>query len=586
MPATFTALFDSITFRQNGINWCQIRRQCQHQAKFNPGHELLKQMKNKLDRPNRQLAKTIHWSRRWRLQVILAMTIAVVITGCASFNLNPNGNKNTFGRLGFGKPSGSKLLDKLTKNNKDDESMSPPAPTSKLRWDGGGVILGETDSPVFSTQAFVEGVAELLSNNRPGTVKHLVRKYPDVALKVLQEINPDPQNALTLQTIAANFDEVWCTDQGQQGWQDYITDLTGDKEGKLLLIKQQFWEHLKTHQPRKSLDLGLVNSLPRNANVMLAVEFYRLESIALMMNDDFEASIKRLQTSISLVDPACKYQSNQMSLLLGEFYRHSGQLDLWKSTWKSAVESQSELVQSEKLLDPSFWTRAAYLRPAGMDWPEQTTAGLKSYLDTFEFVSAREAILDATSESIVWLTVGMQHLGRDEGQNAILALKKAEAATTNSDLTDLLRLYQARALVMSAQPGAASTILFRMMSKNEGKLIADRAGAILGAMKLQNGAIGQGTNLLRSAIKTADQWPRDERLRAQADYALALLVKGSESEGTALLSQAQREFEAIGDVDQAHQCLWNLAQYFSKTENRELEKQAVARLADFERAIY
>ena len=90
--------------------------------------------------------------------------------------------------------------------------------------------------------------------------------------------------------------------------------------------------------------------------------------------------------------------------------------------------------------------------------------------------------------------------------------------------------------------------------------------------------------LLAGFLKSA--LARDERLRAQADYALALLVRGRESDGIRLLDQVQSEFEAAGMYDQAHQCLWNKSKYFEKTKQSERLQTATAEMADLEARIY
>ena len=79
-------------------------------------------------------------------------------------------------------------------------------------------------------------------------------------------------------------------------------------------------------------------------------------------------------------------------------------------------------------------------------------------------------------------------------------------------------MQQALAMIDGGQQGPASAILLRLGSQSS--LLGDRAKAILATLKLQNGSLAQGMNLLQSAIKTSSQWPAHERLRAQADYGL------------------------------------------------------------------
>ncbi len=186
-------------------------------------------------------------------------------------------------------------------------------------------------------------------------------------------------------------------------------------------------------------------------------------------------------------------------------------------------------------------------------------------------------------EAVVWAIIGVQSLTRRESQNAILAFKKSEALATSQLLKNELQMHQAVAMIAGGQHGPASAILLRL-SSSEG-LLADRAKAILATMKLQNGSIAQGMNLLQSAIKTSDRWPTNERLRAHADYGLALLMRGREKQGVQLLNQVFDEFAANKSYEHATQCLWNLAKYF-QTKEDDAEYQAyVARLQQFEKEL-
>ena len=506
---------------------------------------------------------------------------AFALPGCSSFELESDKDKNLLDKIDL-KKNGQSLLDKLAGKSAPKASIES-AVKKKIRWDGAGVVLGETDSSVFSSESFLETIGQLAEANRFSTIRNLVKNYPDVALTVLQEADPTFQDVNVLQLIAKNFDTQWCSSSGSTStaWQSYLVDLSsrGRKNSSLLDIKNKFWGHLKENQPREALSLKLVNALPRETDVVLSAEFYRLEAIAYMMNNQFDDAIQRLRQSLGLLQGVSPYQVARLKLLLGEFHRHNDELDSWKSSWSSAVNSQAKLLTSKNLKDPAFWSRAAYLRPAKSNWPTETTGHLQMYLSARE-ISVPNGTAD---ESVVWMATGLQHNDRNEGQNAVLAFKKSEAAATDKRHKDQLQLFQARAMLLAGQPGAASAILIRLISEYEGTTMADRAQAILGAMKLQNGAVGQGVNLIESAIGSVDRWPRSERLRAQADYGLALLVSGNEADGIRYLDQVQNEFAELGEFDHFHQVLWNKAKYFEKTDQKQRYATARDELAEIEK---
>lgn len=513
--------------------------------------------------------------------LVCALAAALSASGCSSLVFDDDKDENLLSKMDFGK-KGQTLLDKLARKSEKLNSIESTV-KKKIRWDGAGVVLGETDGSAFTPDSFLETISQLADSNRYSTIRNLIKNYPDVAITVLQEADPTVHDISTLQLIASNFDSLWCGNPGNDStaWQSYLVDLSsrGRKNASLLDLKNKFWGHLKENQPKEALALKLVNSLPRETDVVLSAEFYRLEAIAYMMNNQFDDAIQRLRQSLGLLQDVSPFQVARLKLLLGEFHRHNGELNSWKSTWSSAVNDQAKLLTSRKLKDPAFWNRAAYLRPAKSDWPSEAIEHLNAYL------MEREIVVPAgtANASLVWMAVGLQHNDRNEGQNAVLAFKKSEAAATDQQLRDQLQLFQARAMLLAGQPGAASAILIRLISVYEGKPMADRAQAILGAMKLQNGAVGQGINLIESAIGSVDHWPRSERLRAQADYGLALLVSGNEADGIRYLDQVQNEFAQLGEFEHFHQVLWNKAKYFEKTDQKQRFANARNELAEIER---
>lgn len=513
----------------------------------------------------------------WSWLGIIAISYCALMTGCSAFDFDGD-EENLLDKIDK-QSKKNPLLKKLLPKRNADQPLETQV-QEKIRWDGDGIVLGEIETAAFSASEFLDTISELIKEQRHSTIRNLVKKYPDVAMTVLQEADPNQQNTDELQVIAREFDQIWC--QGNRGvaWQTYLLDLTnsGRKQNSLLESKNSFWRYLKENEPKKALALNLVNRLPKQTDVVLSSEFYRLEAIAMMMNDQFDSAIKRLRQSVSLIERTCPYQAARLNLLLGEFYRHNGQIDLWKSAWTEAVTRQSSLAHSHGLKDPSFWSRAAYLRPADSKWPIDAIDNLRESLASNDIFVPE----NTPDDSIIWLMTGWQHNDRGEGQNAVLAFKKSEAATNDTQLKKQLQLFQARAMVLAGQPGAGSAILIRLISENQGKVLSDRAQAVLGAMKLQNGAIGQGINLIQSSMKSVDSWPQSERLRAQADYGLALLVSGKEPEGLKMLDQVQAEFVSIEDFGQVHQVLWNKATYFEKTDQKGRYTTATAEMKQIE----
>ncbi len=474
---------------------------------------------------------------------------------------------------------------------KETTVESPPAEVTdsqQVRWDGGGVIIGETDALAFTPEAYLNAVNRLLEADRIASVQGMVENYPDIAIQTLQEVDSSAasqHNQQVLPMIASLLDTRCSVGDV---WQTYVQDLQSlpRRSEEELDIRMRFWRYLKNDQPEKALNLKITRTLQREQGVMLRAEFHRLEAIAGMMAGKHESSIENLEQALDLIKTPSPWFASKLQLLLGEFYRHAERWDDWKSTWESAVIKNSKLSPNLQSIDPQFWNRAAYLRPAGMPWPQPVIENLRTLLAGEELIGDDQGLQLASEESVIWFVIGFRHLQRGEGQNALLAFKKAEASESKPLATRVLQLYQARSLLISGQPGAASAILFRMASEREGTILADRAKAILASMKLQNGSLIQGINLVESAMDSLGTWPRDEQLQTQADYGLALLMQGQETRGLRQLEQAGEQFALAGDMAQARQCLWNRAKYFELTEQKDQYRSATRELTKLESRLY
>lgn len=504
--------------------------------------------------------------------------IYAVLTACCAF----------VGSLSTGCTWFSEKPDFAARLEKEAQVDTPPAEVTdekKVRWDGGGVIIGETDALAYTPDSYVQEISSLAAQRKLATIQGMVQAYPDIALQTLQESDTNAANRQALQLIASMLDTTW---SNGDVWQTYVKDVTElpKRSDEQLDVRTRFWRYLKNHQPQQARKLRITKTLKREHGVVLRAEFHRLESIAAMMDEKHDDSISSLETAIQLVEEPCPWYACKLRLLLGEFYRHAKRWDDWKSTWQKAVIDNSQLASSHLSLDPQFWNRAAFLRPAGMEWPDEVIGNLKSVLMKLDVAETENSMRLTSDEAVIWFAIGMQHLRRAEGQNALLAFKKSEASESNQHTAKALQLYQARSLVATGQPGAASAILFRMVSTNEGTALADRAKAILGSMKLQNGSVIQGLNLVQSAIQSIESWPRDEQSRARADFGLALLMRGQETEGLRQLEIARTEFESAGELEQARQCLWNRAQYFEKTDQKDEFRTASQELNEMESRLY
>ncbi len=520
------------------------------------------------------------WRFRTRLDrqggLAALLLAALCLTGCNSINWREAGT-GAADRDAVSNPLGS-WVDRIAGGNA--EGAEPAEATAEtIRWDAGGVVLGEADAGCFSPTEFVGVIESLIQENHLQSTRRLVRQYPDTALRVLQESESVADHSQALALIANHFDQLFGDEDSEASFGSMVAFLQTRDGTEVLANRNRCWDALRSHRPDDVLTLKFSRSLPSRAGAMVEAESLRLEAIALMMKGKSSQSIDRLDRAIRLVRRHHPYVTANWLLLLGEFHRHADEPEPWKSNWARAVEMQSELLARKRVEDPSFWNRAAYLRPAGEDWPQATLDNFRQYIASWQTMPD-SMVAAAHGETLVWLAVGLQHLARDEGQNAVLAFKKSEAVATSQQIAPELQLLQARALTSAGQPGVASAILIRLASAGGSAHLEDRAKAVLGSLKLQNGAILQGSNLIEDARRTADEWPALDRLKAQADFALALLIRGREKDGIALMEQTESEFASLQQWEQVLQCRENLVTYFESKKSPERLQAAQARLQE------
>ena len=429
-------------------------------------------------------------------------------------------------------------------------------PAEKVRFDG-GLLLGDTDNLAYTPQSLAPVITNLVHEEKWQSLKNTVRTYPDVILKLIVGADGKTIAWADTQTTARVFDQLWKS-RGADSWQQFVEQLANrDNHATSLIAKRaQFLQFLGNNQPSRALSLKLERHVDGRTAKLVQVEVMRLEGIAHLMLENYDQSIESFSKAIQLANSQT-FLTSQIALLLGEAQRHAGQHDAWKQTWQSAIIARSKWTVERGLNDPAFWKKAAFLRPVDAEWPTEVIDSLTLLLERQGLDFSDRNVVN--NEAVVWATVGLQSLNRHESQNAILAFKKAESLVRNRTLSEELQMQQALAMIDGGTPGPASAILIRLGSGQN--LLADRAKAILATLKLSGGSLAQGMNLLQSAIKTSAQWPTGERLKAEADFGLALLMRGREEEGVALLNQVHQEFLANDLHEHASQCIWNLAKY-------------------------
>lgn len=446
----------------------------------------------------------------------------------------------------------------------------------------GGLQFGDTDNLAYTVKELTDVLNEFVEAEKFNSVRSLIKLYPDLIAQILINANGNSISWTHLVRVAKLFDEQWSRNDSKR-WQNHIQNISRNRKATRLIETQtEFLRRIEINKPNAALELHLSQLLWDDAGAITTAEVHRLEGIAYLMIEDDRRCIQSFEKSLRVLENNHPYQASRIGLLLGETHRHAGALESWKSNWEKAIDIQSRWLVERGLVDPAFWKKAAFLRPVSTEWPAVVVHRLASSLkhDNLDFDADRDADRASDNEAVVWAVIGTQSLKRHESQNAILAFKKSEALASNLLLKQELQMQQAIAMIDRGQPGPASAILLRLGSKPN--LLGDRAKAILATLKLQNGSLAQGMNLLQSAIKTSNQWPTSERLQAQADYGLAYLMRGREKLGIQLLNQVYDEFVKHDNFQHAIQCLENIAAYYEATDQPSMHKTTVKRIKELD----
>ena len=322
---------------------------------------------------------------------------------------------------------------------------------------------------------------------------------------------------------------------------------------------------------------------------MLAIDTLYLTGVAYLLSDHFKEAADMLGKAAQQSQAAHPYQAAGLLLLLSDAQRRAGQTANAEATWQRATQLAADLaIAPVPVTDPILWERIAYLRPANSAWPPAVEQRMTELNGRFGIATPPRAnaltpsALDPSfGEAALWTNIGHWRLARTEFQAALVALKRAESMTSDPTAAGQLGLSQAKALLGLGQAPAAMGLLIRL-TENSNTRISLAAMAMLGTLKLQQGATQQGFNLLHRALEVEQGAMWFGHTEAEADLGLAYLLCGQESSGLNWLHNAQQGFQSAGQTDQLVQCLENEAGYLEQVKKGDLAKTIRDRLASLQ----
>jgi tetratricopeptide (TPR) repeat protein len=467
-------------------------------------------------------------------------------------------------------------------------AAAKPGPT-QVRTGGDGFALGDVEKATLAPQRFVDRVSEHLRAEHTFAARRCVERFPDAALAVFRDPTSVKASRDALLWIAAAHDR-----QGSRGdapgWANVFRDRAAQPKryANYDEKRRQFMTHVQNGRAREALGLGLAAPQGAPARV-LQFDVQHLTGIALMLDNRPQEAVAAFQQALKSAGDSRPYESVNVLLLLSDAQRRAGDAAAAGQTWVAAAELCTDLAAGNApVADPILMERIAYLRPADAPWPPAAQQRLNDLAARMGIVVPASP-LESTStlskttsdEAALWTVIGQWRLAREESQAALVAFKRAESMTSGPLAAAQLHLAQSRALIRLGQAPAASAMLINLAGQSDPQ-IAHPAMALLGTLKLRDGGIQQGFNLLRRAVEedASLAWP--ERTQAEADLGLAYLLAGDEPTGLRWLHGAQQSFEASGQRDELAQCLENEAGYLEQFKKGDLAKAVRGRLASIQ----
>lgn len=472
------------------------------------------------------------------------------------------------------------------KNEVPAPKQVPQAHQTRVRAGGGdGFALGDVDQPACTPAQFLQRAAELLRAGQVVSADRYVERYPDIALAVLREPAGVPAPPEILARVAQRHDQQCSRVAPNAGWTALLADRAARPEVYTPYDekRRQFMSCLQNGNARECLAMGVLEAPAGAPGTMLSIDALRLAGIAQVLDGQARSAAATLEKAVGLALRDHPYQAVSLLLLLSDAQRRSEDSARAELSWNQAALLAGELLDGRPpVVDPILWERVAYLRPVNCAWPPEVRRRLAEVNTAFAIVpDPRQAVspggVSALEEAPLWIAIGHWRLARDEAQAALVALKRAESSTVDNYIGQRLQLAQARSLAHLGQPGPATAIAIRLAGENDPR-ISRPAIAMAGALKLQQGGVQQGFNLLRHGVEEepACQWP--ERAEAEADLGLAYLLMGDETNGLRWLHTAQQGFEAAGQHEQLVQCLENEAAYLKQAKKNDLAAAVRKRL--------
>jgi len=510
---------------------------------------------------------SIDRSNKFARLLSLAMVVATV--GCTKWSLP---------RLDFSEPAAEK------------KATGP----LQVKVDANGLPLrdGQLTSP--AVPELLRRCESLLTEKRQLSLQHEVSTRLDAALELLRGLKEEQVRTSSAVAIAGVYDELLGVPT-QDGWR-VVIDAAVQRDANVRQYatdRAQWLDHVRQGSFNSLDGDRLTRQAGKTPGKMLVIDSWHLRGISALVADRPADAVKSFQQAASLAASVDPYQSAQAGLLLSDALRRAGNAEQADRTWHETVIVAARLTsQNPPLGDPAFWDKASYLRPVVHPWPDEVVAlleksgAIKSQQVDPAVANANPTVIDlqhtpGDQEAIVWGWIGDALLQRNEGQPALVALKRAESAAQTDVLKQQCRLHQAHALVRLGQMAPATAILVSLTADKNPQL-SKSATAALGSLKFHQGDVTAAHRLLTKALEEGTPVEWDGRTDAESDLGLVTLLRGDDAGGLKRVRLAQMQYESRGDRLALARSLWNEQKFLEHAGKKNEAKATKVRWQELE----
>ncbi|WP_254510177.1 hypothetical protein [Anatilimnocola floriformis] len=484
--------------------------------------------------------------------LLLAIAVSLSLSGCVKA---PNWN---FAKLPIGD---------------DEPSTAKGAAPFQVKVDGASLAFHAPQVATAKTKTFLPRLEKLLAGGEQAAARQLIYRHPELTLEALRN-GLDQRPTTTLKFVAAEYDR-WLQLQPADGWSKLYAAGESQPAASYLAARRQLLDKLQSGAPRSEID-AVAAFASGKSPTMIRLDAARTAAIAHLVALQPEQAATILDLACNVAAKCDSYQEFQLRLLQSDALRRANRLDAADQAWTSSITRAAGTRRLQPpLFDPGYWDTASYLRPVKLDWPAESVRNLVP-LSPVPVLLINAAGTDG--EAIVWGTIGQSLLDRGDHEPALLALKRAETNATNPQVRDWLRLAEANALARVGQSSAATAILASCMA-NENPALVSAANACLGSIKCHSGDSDSGYRLLNKAMQSQQLNGWIGQADAEADYALACLMRGDEKTGLQCLHSAQERFESQGEMTRLAQALQNEKEYWKVRKQNARVNEIETRIA-------